>query len=243
MLNYSEMFNLIRETIIKNSKYSKEIVLERFKRFEEFNFEEFDETYLFQVLSYVPFYSGFKAKTVTDRIETIKHYFSDYRRVADYDDDMIDKIMNDPKMIKNKAKINAVVYNAKKVVWLADKYGSFKNYLTQLKFNESERNLEKAAQGLQNTFKMLGEVTSHHFLTDIGAKTIKPDRVIMRILTRLNLVSGLQAFDEAREVCNSIVVETGFSHRYVDIVMVKMGHEDDDLDTGIGHGICLGVAY
>ncbi|MDD3270164.1 MAG: hypothetical protein PHX14_12670, partial [Syntrophomonadaceae bacterium] len=63
--------------------------------------------------------------------------------------------------------------------------------------------------------------------------------VIMRVLTRLNLVEDELCFEAARNICNKIVEETGYSHRYVDIVIVKFGHRKDDMDTGIVNGICL----
>lgn len=236
---FKENFQLILETIIKNSKYTRETVLSRFEPFKKFNFENFDDKYLFQVLSYVPFYAGMDSKTVTDRRSTIINYFSDYNKVSKYDNEIIEKIMSDTNMIRHEGKIRACIYNAKVVSQLVQKHGSFKNYLSKLNFNRSPEDLEKAALELQSKFKWLKDITSHHFLTDIGAKTVKPDRVIMRVLTRLKLVENETCFEEARKVCNRIVEETGYSHRYVDIVIVKFGHRKDDMDTGIVNGICL----
>lgn len=239
MSNYKEIFDSILSTIINNSRYPKEVVLSRFKRFMKFNFDDFDEEYLYSVLAYVPFYAGMDSKIVTDKRGRILEYFNDYRIVANYNDEMVSIMLSDPNMIKHEGKIRANIYNAGRVVELSKKYGSFKNYLISLNFNKDANSLEIAAAKLQNEFKWLGDVTVHHFLTDIGANTIKPDRVIMRVLTRLNLIGGENNFEQARNVCNDFVLETGYSHRYIDIVMVKFGHRKDDMDTGIIDGICL----
>lgn len=237
--NYNELFGLIIETIIRNSNYSREMVLSKFDRFKHFDFETFDDQYLYQVLAYIPFYAGMKARTVTNKIDTIKGYFPDYKTVTRYDDFFIKKILSDTHMIRHPAKIKAAIANAKTVEVIAKQYGSFKKYLRSLNFNRSPEDLEKAADNLKNTFSYLGEATVHHFLTDIGAKTIKPDRVIMRVFSRLRLVENESCLEEARQVCNRFVEETGYSHRYIDIVIVKLGHIEDDLDIGLLQGICL----
>jgi DNA-3-methyladenine glycosylase I len=237
--NFNELFGLIIETIIKNSNYSREMVLSRFERFKHFDFETFNDQYLYQVLAYIPFYAGMKAKTVTNKIETIKEYFPDYKTVSQYNESDINRMLADSKMIRHKEKIKAAISNAKRVKSLVERHGSFKDYLRSLNFNRSPEDLEIAADRLKNTFSYLGEATVHHFLTDIGAKTIKPDRVIMRVFTRLGLVANETCLDDARLVCNRFVEETGYSHRYVDIVIVKLGHIEDDLDIGLPQGICL----
>jgi len=238
MSKYSEIFNLILEGIINNSTYSRETVLSRFEPFNNFHFEDFSEEYLYHVLAYVPFYAGMSSKVVTNKRATILKYFDHYNEVAKYDEIFISKILLDSDMISHQGKIRASIHNAQKVKGLAVRHGSFKNYLRSLDFNRSEDHLEKAAVQLINQFEWLGEVTVHHFLTDIGAKTIKPDRVIMRVFSRLNIVENSSSFKKAREICDQIVKETGYSHRYIDIILVKFGHLEDDMDTGIKNGIC-----
>lgn len=239
MEKYKEIFDLILETIIRNSTYPRETVLSRFERFKHFDFESFDDHYLYQVLAYIPFYAGMRSKTVTNKINTIKRYFSDYETVARYTSADINRIMMDPKMIRHPVKIGAAIINAKTVESIVQRHGSFKAYLGSLHFNRSQEDLEKAAVTLMQTFSYLGPATVHHFLTDIGAKTIKPDRVIMRVFSRLKLIGNISQMDEARRVSNLFVHTTGYSHRYVDIVIAKLGHIEDDIDLGLRQGICL----
>jgi DNA-3-methyladenine glycosylase I len=236
---YKNIFNAVLETIIKNSIYSRDKVLSRFEPFKHFDFELFDDRCLYQALAYIPFYAGLKSKTVTNKVGTIKAYFSDYEPVARYNESDVRRMLADPRMLRHPSKIKAAIANAKTVSELVKHYGSFKDYLRSLNFNRSQEDLEKAAMILKKTFSYLGDATVHHFLTDIGAKTIKPDRVIMRVLTQLKLVPDQNALETARLVCNSFVEATGYSHRYVDIVMVKLGHIEDDIDIGLPQGICL----
>jgi DNA-3-methyladenine glycosylase I len=239
MKKYKEIFDHILETIIQNSAYPRETVHGRFERFKHFDFESFDDYYLYQVLAYIPFYAGMKSKTVTNKIDAIKGYFSDYKAVARYTSSDINKIMTDPKMIRHPVKIGAAIINAKKVEDIVQRHGSFKAYLESLHFNRSQKDLENAATTLMQKFSYLGPATVHHFLMEIGAKTIKPDRVIMRVFSRLKLIGDVSQTDEARRVSNLFVEATGDSHRYVDIVIVKLGHVEDDLDLGLPQGICL----
>ncbi len=53
----------------------------------------------------------------------------DIKKVAKYNQQKIDALLNDAGIIRNRLKINAAVENAKKIVELQKEYGSFKNWL------------------------------------------------------------------------------------------------------------------
>ena len=78
MVDSKRIFDLALDTLIQNSNYPREKVLNRLDNFKNLNFELFDDRYLYQVLAYIPFYAGMKAKTVSGKIDIIKSYFSDY---------------------------------------------------------------------------------------------------------------------------------------------------------------------
>ena len=237
---YREIFEGALETIITNSRYSRETVLSRFEPFNHFNFEKLDEKRLYQILAWIPFFANVKSTIVAAKNNTIFACFPDYITVARYGADDLERICDALSSIRHhRRKIEAAFANAKTVERLVSKHGSFKAFLRSLNFNRSEQDLERAAKILSGMFNYLGPVTVHHFLTEIGANTIKPDLVIMREFTRLGLVKDETCIDEARHVCNHIAEETGLSHRYVDIVLVKLGHMGDDLDIGLTKGICL----
>jgi DNA-3-methyladenine glycosylase I len=237
---YREIFEGALETIITNARYPRETVLNRFERFNHFDFEKLDDKRLFQILAWIPFFANVKSTIVAAKNETIMACFPDYSTVARYRADDLERICDALSSIRHpRRKIEAVYANARMVERLVSQHGSFKAFLRSLNFNRSAQDLERAAKILSRLFKYLGPVTVHHFLTEIGANTIKPDLVIMREFTRLGLVKDETCIDEARRVCNHVAEETGLSHRYVDIVLVKLGHMGDDLDIGFPKGICL----
>jgi hypothetical protein len=78
--------------------------LDGFKHFEGKTFSDAD---YYRTLIDVVFYSGFKAATVSARLDVIHQHFADYRIVARYEDDQVEEICSDPKMIRNRRKIKA----------------------------------------------------------------------------------------------------------------------------------------
>ncbi len=50
-------------------------------------------------------------------------------KVAAYDDDDIGRLLSDAGIIRNRLKINAAIFNAKRILELKLEYGSFKNWL------------------------------------------------------------------------------------------------------------------
>jgi len=200
MGEYKIFFEEVLETIVNNSCYCREKVLKRFEPFNKVDFSKMSESDLFHVLAYIPFYAGMDSKVVTSKRNTITKYFDDYKKVMKYNQAMVEKMMKDPNMIGHQGKIQACIYNAKVVDSKVKEYGSFKRYLESLQFNKDEISMENAVAILMKEFKWLGEVTTHHFLTDIGAKTIKPDRVIMRVLNRMGYVKDRTSYKEARMI-------------------------------------------
>ena len=63
--------------------------------------------------------------------ETFRQCFDnfDYKRIADYTDTDIEKIMNTEGMIKSKAKISAIISNAKCFLKIIEEFESFDNYI------------------------------------------------------------------------------------------------------------------
>ena len=53
----------------------------------------------------------------------------DIQRIANYGEADIERLRNDPGVIRNRLKINAAIKNARAVMKLQEEYGSFKNWL------------------------------------------------------------------------------------------------------------------
>ncbi len=209
--------------------------LDKFKHFEGRIFSDFE---YYQTLVSVVFYSGFRAATVSAKINTIFKHFPDFETVTNYNELRIAEIFIDPEMIKNRNKIQACINNAKTFKIIVEDYGSFQNYVDSFAPNESFENLLLLKEELEFKFSGLGRVTTYHFLTDIGLVVLKPDRVICRIFKRLGLIENenqlLKTIIQGRKFAES----TALPIRYVDKVFVAYGQIQTS-DLGIDKGICL----
>lgn len=196
-----------------------------------------DEDY-FAVLVAVVFYSGFLAATVDAKWPAIERWFSGFRRVADYSEAEVGRIMSDRDMIRNRQKISACIENARTIRHLIDEHGSFRGYVESFKATDSFENLLLLKEDLEARFRFLGGVTVYHFLTDIGMPVLKPDRVICRIFHRLGLT------EKKGELLKTVIHGRKFAEatelpiRYIDIVFVAYGQTSSEW-LGIDRGICL----
>lgn len=177
----------------------------------------------YKLLVDIIFYSGFKASTVGKYLDTIHSYFSDYKDVMTYTPEKLEQIKNDPKMIKNKAKIAACFKNAGRIDEIVRKYGSVQSYINSFEPNLNDDCLFKLKKSLEKNFSFLGGVTSYHFMTDIGLNVLKPDRVIIRIFNRLGLIENEHDLFGAVKIGRAFSSATNLPIRYIDIVFVMYG--------------------
>ena len=159
----------------------------------EFTFDDAKkqgDNFLFEQLTLVTFYGGFKAKTVDEKWPNIKKAFDDFDicKIAGYDEDRVNQIVHHtPGIISHEGKIRATAHNAKKVVEIQRKYGSFADYI------ESFEDQSIQANELIKKFRFLGRETVWDYLKSIGFDAIKPDVHVRRILFRLGLISGSES--------------------------------------------------
>jgi len=195
------------------------------------------------ILTYVAFYSGFRAKTVDSKKDTICNYLYGYKRASSYDEKTVQRILTDPGMIKSRRKTLSSIENGRAIAAIVGEYGSFQAYLDSFKWRESLENCWKLRRALIDKFWMIGPVTSLHFMTDVGMPVLKPDRVVLRVLSRLDLVSDKKATEatirEAVGIGQGLSEATGKSIREIDIKLVSLGLEDGNEDFGVHKGICV----
>ena len=141
MKSYKELFKGVENTLRSQSKLTLADFDSRIGKFKNYAGRLLSDNEYFDILIKVVFYSGFKAETVTDRLEIIKRHFPLYNVVANYDNARIDEIINDIDMISHEKKIKACVENAKVLQTIINEYGSFKKYVDSFKAAESFENL------------------------------------------------------------------------------------------------------
>ena len=185
----------------------------------------YDDNDYFIKLRDIIFYSGFKAKIVEEKMDTINEHFPDLITVSNYTKTEIQKIISDEKMIKNKRKIEAIISNAKTMIQIINKYKSFFEYINKYDADKSQDKLFKLKEELVSKFKYLGKITVYHFLSDIGLNVLKPDSVITRIFTRLGLIKNRKQIWEAVEIGIEISKIVNKPIRYIDTLFVLYGQE------------------
>ena len=106
---------------------------------EEWGVPLHDDTKLFEFLTLEAFQAGLTWELVLNRREALKRAFDGFDPliISKYTEADIERLMASPNMIRNKAKINATLNNAKKVIAIKREFGSFDTYLWQFVGNRT----------------------------------------------------------------------------------------------------------
>lgn len=106
----------------------------------------------------------------------IRKEFRDYKvkKIAKFSQKDVERMLHNPKMLKHRKKIEAVIHNTKEILAISEDYQRFWRYLDSL-------SIEK----LKSNFKWMGYTNAYAFLKYVGMECIKPDLNVVRILFRL----------------------------------------------------------
>lgn len=98
---------------------------------EEWGVPVYDDHKLFEMLVLESFQAGLSWECVLNKQENFREAFDDFdlKKVCSYDDEKIDKLMNNPGIIRNKRKIQAAVSNANIFREIQEEFQSFSNYI------------------------------------------------------------------------------------------------------------------
>lgn len=237
--DFSNIFKALEKTFFSQSDLTTSQLTKNLESFKKIKKQKRDDNDYFWVMVYVTFYSGFKAKTVTDKIQAIQDIFGDFEKVAKYDETKIQKIIDSKKVIGHRLKINGIIHNANQIKAIRKQFGSFDNYLNSFGDTDNDKILFELIKDLKKRFKYLGGITVFHFLIDIGFNVLKPDRVLCRIFYRLGLVDSEEDLLGVIATGRKFAVATGLPIRYIDIIFVAYGQVDAKPEFGLKEGICL----
>jgi len=112
--------------------------------------------------------AGLSWTTILNKQDNFRTAFSnfDIKKIADYDKSDISRLLANSGIVRNKLKINAVIFNARKIVELQKEYGSFKSWL-KIK-NDCNLNLTNWVALFKENFKFTGNEITKEFLTSTG---------------------------------------------------------------------------
>lgn len=117
-----------------------------------------------EVMSKAIFQSGMSWKVVESKWPSTQEAFREFdvHQVANMTPPDIDDLAQDTRVIRNRRKLEAVVYNARQILSLDEEHGSFKNYL------RSHGNFYASLKALGKDFKFMGPFGSYYFLYVVG---------------------------------------------------------------------------
>ena len=118
------------------------------------------------VLSRIAFEAGLSSRVVEAKWPDIRRAFHDFDpdRVARMTPKAVDNLVEDPRVIRSRSKIEATVANAETLLELDDEHRGFKHYL------RSHDDFEATVKDLRKRFKFLGDHGAYRFLWIVGEK-------------------------------------------------------------------------
>jgi len=132
----------------------------------EYGFPIEDEPRLFERLTLEIFQAGLSWLIILKKREAFRVAFENYNvdRVAAFDQDDIDRLMNEPSIIRNRRKIEATIQNAKVVQELRDSHGGFARWI------EAHHPMSRVdwCKLFRATFSFMGKEVVGEFLMSIG---------------------------------------------------------------------------
>ena len=116
--------------------------------------------------------SGLNWRTLEKKWPGIQTAFASFNidAVAEFQEPEIEALMRNPAVIRNLAKIRAVVANAQTMQQIAREHGSFEHYLSELKQSGGE---DAMRDTLRKRFAFLGKGTTGIFLYAVGEEMPK----------------------------------------------------------------------
>ncbi len=124
-----------------------------------------DDRLLFEFLILEGAQAGLSWSTILKKREGYRDAFDkfDVEKVAKYNDKKISELLSNPKIVRNKLKVNATVENAKAYLEIQDEFGSFAKYIWSF----------VGGQPIQNSWRSLGEVPTSTPESDAMSKDLK----------------------------------------------------------------------
>lgn len=149
---------------------------------EEWGEPKYDDRDLFELLILESFQAGLSWITVLKKREAFRIAYDNFEveKVAKYNEDKVNELLNNPNIIRSKNKILASINNAKIFIKIQQEYGSFSNYIWGFTNNKIIKNTQnsipvstplsdKISKDLKSRgMKYVGTVIIYSYLQAIG---------------------------------------------------------------------------
>ena len=111
--------------------------------------------------------AGLSWVTILRKRDGYKKAFDNFdaKKIAKYSDKKIEKLLQNPDIVRNKSKVNATVENAKRFLEIQKEYGSFDKYIWSFVDHKP----------INNAWEKMSEVPASTDLSDEMSKKLKKD--------------------------------------------------------------------
>ena len=145
----------------------------------EWCISNYDDNYLFEMLILESFQAGLSWECVLNKRNDFRTSYDNFNidKIINYDENKINELLTNNKIIRNKLKIKASINNAKIFKNIQKEYGTFHNYLKQFtqdktiyEVNKTTSELsDKISKDLQKRgMKFVGTTIIYSYLQAIG---------------------------------------------------------------------------
>jgi DNA-3-methyladenine glycosylase I len=119
-----------------------------------------------EVMRKAAFQSGISWKVIEAKWDGFREAFLgfDPQRVASFEPPDVDRLAQDTRIVRNRAKIEATVHNARTMLELDREFGGFRKYL------RSFGDCEALVKDMRRRFKFLGDTGAYYLLHVVGEK-------------------------------------------------------------------------
>ena len=113
-----------------------------------------------ETMSKSVFQTGMSWRVVDSKWPDIREAMRDFdpETIAKFGEMELEELANDKRVIRNRRKLQAIVDNARQMIDLDAKHGSFRDYL------RSHDNFDETVKDLRRQFRFLGDMGCYHFL-------------------------------------------------------------------------------
>lgn len=124
-----------------------------------------------EIMSKSVFQSGMSWKVIDKKWPETREAFQgfDITTIADFDEKDIEDLMQNTRVVRNFRKLNAIVFNAQRMLELEKEHGSFQKYL------RSHGDFDATLNAIRKDFKFMGPSGIYAFLYIVGEEVIPHD--------------------------------------------------------------------
>ena len=123
--------------------------------------------HIFEVMSLQVFQAGLRFDMILNKMPGFREAFCNWNieSVANFRSEDIERLQSDYRIVRNRLKIEATVYNAKKIAALQEEHGSFNHWFYEVLEGDSYLPLQKTISAL---FKFMGPELCRMWLMAAG---------------------------------------------------------------------------